>query len=211
MNMRAMQRQMLSQPQTEQMSDPAKPAPIGLKPEDIPISEKLSPEQATQLYSDMSQNGEYNFEKQTYNANVRIAQEGEQITTIKGDTEVAKPNSLLITRNMSDGSVDQYFISPEKLAQRWQPMDGQQSGEAGTYQTRAGAPTKMVELASPVRIGVSWAPDGVTGGAGDFLAQYGPGDYNIVHAPALIETYAGSDPTSAAKLSDVIARLQGKP
>lgn len=64
----------------------------------------------------------------------------------------------------------------------------------------------MVELDHPVRIGVGWAPDGVTGAAGDFLAKYGPGDYNIVHAPALIETYAGNDPASIAKITGITGK-----
>jgi hypothetical protein len=221
MDMRNMQEQMQAQAaernesggqspipadQSDAATEAAKPMAINLKPEDIPASEQLSPDQTNQLYSDLSQSGEYNFVKQTYTADIRPAVEGEQIKTIKGDTEVAKPNSLLITRSMADGSTDQYFISPEKLATRWQPADGQATGEAGTYQTVAGNPTKMVELNRPIRIGVSWAPDGVTGGAGDFLAQYGPGDYNIVHAPALLETYAGSDPASTAKIGNMTGK-----
>ncbi|HEY9775629.1 MAG TPA: hypothetical protein V6C81_17835 [Planktothrix sp.] len=194
--------------QTEAKTDtqseaPAKPAALALKPEEIPVSEQLTGDQTSQLFSDLAQNGEYNFVKQVYSADVRPAVPGEQITTIKGDVEVAQPNQYLITRQMDNGAADQYFTGPESLAKRWQPASGQQSGEAGTYQTLAGNPTKMVELSSPVRIGVSWAPNGVTGGAGDFLAFYGPGDYNIVHAPALVETYAGNDPASVAKIGSI--------
>ena len=44
-------------------------------------------------------------------------------------------------------------------------------------------------MQEPFQVKVSWSADLLQGEAGDFLVQYGPGDYGVVGAEIFKETY----------------------
>ena len=46
-----------------------------------------------------------------------------------------------------------------------------------------------VEMRKPFEVKVSWSPDTLKGKPGDFLVQYGPGDYGVVDKDIFRETY----------------------
>lgn len=181
----------------------------------MPVVEKpvtpLTVEEMGRLYDRLKAEGrEYTFEKRMYEASIRPAQAGEKLITIQGDESTAEPGMMRVTRPMLDGRVDEYFIFPDKLLSRWVPAGGQQPGEAGIYTPKPGGITKMVELDGPATIKPSWSKTPFTGSLGDFLATYGAGDFNIVHVPALADTYVGVDPASLAKSEAAVRSVQAR-
>ena len=70
----------------------------------------------------------------------------------------------------------------------YKPVSPTRAGEPGLYVKR---PTEVLalELCLPISVGVSWQGDLLTGQAGDWLIQYGPGDYGIVTRTIFEQTY----------------------
>ena len=72
-----------------------------------------------------------------------------------------------------------------------------------------------VEMRKPFEVKVSWSPDTLKGKPGDFLVQYGPGDYGVVEKGIFKETYntramPKSKPTSPKTKADPKAKTVSK-
>ncbi|MDR3613354.1 MAG: hypothetical protein P4L53_07300 [Candidatus Obscuribacterales bacterium] len=111
-------------------------------------------------------------------------------------------NDWLLTRTKVDEAgnktYDVYTPPNSNFGERWKPVDGQ----PGQFSPRS-VPTDMVFLPSgKFEIPTGW---GTAKGEGPaFLAKYGDGDFNIITAKDLSETYKGTtDARSLAKLEEV--------
>ena len=122
------------------------------------------------------------------------------------DGQIVDVTDWVLTRTGADGETQQWTMwdeTNEKVAtgvaffqQRWKPVDG----KPGYYSPRS-VPTPMVELPEGGKLKVSWGE--VEGGPGSFLAKYGEGDYNIITAKDVSETYDATDEASEKKLAEI--------
>jgi hypothetical protein len=116
--------------------------------------------------------------------------------------QITNPNDWLLTRTKVDEAgnktYDVYTPPNSNFGDRWKPVDGQ----PGQFSPRS-VPTDMVFLPSgKFEIPTSWGTAKTEGPA--FLAKYGDGDFNIITAKDLSETYKGTtDARSLAKLDEV--------
>lgn len=113
---------------------------------------------------------------------------------LTGGQEITNGDWIITRNTTADGksAYDMYTPHNDAFQTRWKPVEGQ----AGQYSPKS-VPTHMTYLpAGKYQIPTSW---GTAEGEGPaFLAQYGPGDYNIITLKDASETGYLDNPTNAA-------------
>ena len=109
--------------------------------------------------------------------NFRYAEEAETIETKEGPV-TAEAGAAIMTGTEGE----QWPIPGEKFEQTYDVL------EPGTA-AKKNIPVFAKEMAEPFQVKVSWSDDLLGGEAGDYLVQYGPGDYGVVGREIFEKTY----------------------
>ena len=109
--------------------------------------------------------------------NFRYAEEAETIETKEGPV-TAEAGAAIMTGTEGE----QWPIPGEKFEQTYDVL------EPGTA-AKKNIPVFAKEMAEPFQVKVSWSNDLLQGEAGDYLVQYGPGDYGVVGREIFQKTY----------------------
>ena len=107
----------------------------------------------------------------------RYAEQTEVVQTKEGPVN-ANPGDAIMTGTKGEN----WPIPAEKFKQTYDVLS---PGKAA----KKNIPVFAKEMQEPFRVKVSWSADLLQGEAGDFLVQYGPGDYGVVGAEIFRETY----------------------
>ena len=111
------------------------------------------------------------------------------------DGQSAEAGDWIITRD-----TQQWPLHNDVFEQRWKPV----VGKPGFFSPRS-VPTPMVQLPEGGKVKTSWGE--AEGGPGSFLARYGEGDFNVITASDLVQTYVATDQASAKKLAEIEAQM----
>tara|TARA_R100000008_G_C3583321_1_gene170212 strand:- start:582 stop:1040 length:459 start_codon:yes stop_codon:yes gene_type:complete len=127
---------------------------------------------------DLSQDPEaFQTAKKPIPLQFRYASGAETIETKEGPVN-ANPGDAIMTGTKGE----QWPIPAESFSQTYDIiMPGLAS--------KKDIPVFAKEMQQPFQVKVSWSPDLLQGEVGDFLVQYGPGDYGVVGAEIFRETY----------------------
>lgn len=87
---------------------------------------------------------------------------------------------------------EQWPVRREKFLATYEPCDGTTSGMPGLY-IKKKILVWALELDQPYQVKVGWQSDELKGSLGDWLIQYGEGDYGIVNQNIFSETYDRAD------------------
>ena len=109
--------------------------------------------------------------------NFRYAEEAETIETKEGSV-TAEAGAAIMTGTEGE----QWPIPREKFEQTYDVL------EPGTA-AKKNIPVFAKEMAEPFQVKVSWSNDLLQGARGDYLVQYGPGDYGVVGREIFQKTY----------------------
>ena len=83
---------------------------------------------------------------------------------------------------------DTWPVERAKFDASYEAVNGTKHGEDGTYQKRQ-IEVLAIQLTEPTSVNVGYADDPITGQVGDWLVQYGEGDFGIVNAEIFANTY----------------------
>jgi len=108
--------------------------------------------------------------------NFRFAEEEETIETKEGPV-VAPPGAAIMTGTEGE----QWPIPIESFEQTYDVLEG--------VAAKKDIPVFAKEMIEPFQVKVSWSDDLLQGEAGDYLVQYGPGDYGVVGRKIFGDTY----------------------
>ena len=127
---------------------------------------------------DLSQDPEaFQTAKKPIPLQFRYAEGNEVIQTKEGSVS-ARPGDAIMTGTKGE----QWPIPAESFAQTYDVL---KPGIA----SKKNIPVFAKEMRQPFQVKVSWSSDLLQGEAGDFLVEYGPGDYGVVGAEIFGETY----------------------
>jgi hypothetical protein len=118
----------------------------------------------------------------------RYAEEGEVIYTRESPAPkgVTVPPGGAAVMTGTKGEVWPIPLKPDDPAKSFgNTYDILEPGKAA----KKNIPVFAKEMQEPFQVKVSWSADLLQGEAGDFLVQYGPGDYGVVGAEIFKETY----------------------
>ena len=107
----------------------------------------------------------------------RVAPEDETIETKEGPVN-AKAGDAVMTGTEGE----QWPIPREKFEQTYDILE---PGSAA----KKNIPVFAKEMSEPFQVKVSWSDDLLQGEPGDYLVQYGPGDYGVVGREIFKKTY----------------------
>jgi len=107
----------------------------------------------------------------------RITKEDEIISTIEGPVSAMAGNII-----MTGTEGEEWPIPAEIFDQTYDILE---PGRAA----KKDIPVFAKEMVEPFQVKVSWSDDLLDGKAGDYLVQYGPGDYGVVDAVVFKKTY----------------------
>ena len=107
----------------------------------------------------------------------RYAEQKEVVQTKEGPVN-ASPGDAIMTGTKGEN----WPIPAEKFKQTYDVLS---PGKAA----KKNIPVFAKEMQEPFQVKVSWSADLLQGEPGDFLVQYGPGDYGVVGAEIFRETY----------------------
>ena len=107
----------------------------------------------------------------------RVAEQPETIETKEGPV-TAEAGAAIMTGTEGE----QWPIPGEKFEQTYDVL------EPGTA-AKKNIPVFAKEMAEPFQVKVSWSNDLLQGEPGDYLVQYGPGDYGVVGREIFAKTY----------------------
>ena len=110
--------------------------------------------------------------------NFRAAEAEETIETKEGSVG-AKAGDAIMTGTEGE----QWPIPREKFEQTYDILE---PGKAA----KKNIPVFAKEMNAPFKVKVSWSDALLSGELGDFLVQYGPGDYGVVGAEIFRKTYS---------------------
>ena len=128
---------------------------------------------------DLSQGG-FQTAKKPIPLEFRYAETDETIETKEGPVG-AKAGDAIMTGTEGE----QWPIPAEKFAQTYDVLGG------GTA-SKKNIPVFAKEMSKPFQVKVSWSNDLLQGASGDYLVQYGPGDYGVVGREIFGKTYETS-------------------
>lgn len=114
---------------------------------------------------------------------VCFANEDGVCQTLEGPVRYRAGDALL-----EGGHNDQWPIQRTKFFDNYDPLPPTCKGKAGQYVKKA----KRVwakRLLEPIEVPVGWQDDTLKGMPGDWLLQYGPGDYGVVKPEIFDATY----------------------
>jgi hypothetical protein len=107
----------------------------------------------------------------------RVTEEDETIETKEGPVN-AKAGAAVMTGTEGE----QWPIPREKFEQTYDVLE---PGVAA----KKNIPVFAKEMSEPFQVKVSWSDDLLRGEPGDYLVQYGPGDYGVVGREIFKKTY----------------------
>ena len=107
----------------------------------------------------------------------RIAERDEEIQTKEGPVRATGGDAI-----MTGTEGENWPIPREKFEQTYDVL---KPGIAA----KKDIPVFAKEMAEAFQVKVSWSPDLLQGDPGDFLVQYGPGDYGVVGREIFRKTY----------------------
>jgi hypothetical protein len=125
---------------------------------------------------DLSQDG-FQTAKKPIPLEFRYAETDETIETKEGSVG-AKAGDAIMTGTEGE----QWPIPAEKFAQTYDDLG---DGTAA----KKNIPVFAKEMSEPFQVKVSWSNDLLQGEPGDYLVQYGPGDYGVVGREIFGKTY----------------------
>ena len=108
----------------------------------------------------------------------RIAEETENVETLEGSVE-APPGSYIMTGTKGENLP----IPADTFIKTYDIITG-----LGTASKKP-IPVPAKQMQEDFFVTVSWSDDGLQGHQGDWLVQYGPGDYGVVGEDIFTETY----------------------
>ena len=125
---------------------------------------------------DLSQDG-FQTAKKPIPLEFRYAETDETIETKEGPVGANAGDAI-----MTGTEGEQWPIPAEKFAQTYDDLgDGTAS--------KKNIPVFAIEMSKPFQVKVSWSNDLLQGERGDYLVQYGPGDYGVVGREIFGKTY----------------------
>jgi len=107
----------------------------------------------------------------------KIAEENETIQTKEGPVNAVAGDAI-----MTGTEGENWPIPAEKFEQTYDVLE---PGIAA----KKNIPVFAKEMPEPFQVKVSWSEDLLQGEAGDYLVEYGPGDYGVVGAEIFRKTY----------------------
>ena len=124
----------------------------------------------------------YNIQKKDIPLQFRIAEQPETIQTLEGPVQ-APVGSYIMTGTKGEN----WPIPADKFEETYDIIDDS---------TAAKKPIPVLgkNMKEDFFVTVSWSPDKLKGNPGDWLVQYGPGDYGVVEAGIFDETYDNKGP-----------------
>ena len=111
----------------------------------------------------------------------RVTDRPETIETLEGSVEA--PTGAYI---MTGTKGENWPIPADKFEETYDIIDAW--GDGGKASKKA-IPVPAKQMQEDFFVTVSWSPDKLNGKPGDWLVQYGPGDYGVVEASIFDETY----------------------
>ena len=134
----------------------------------------------------------------------RVAQSDVTVNTKEGPVKARKGDFI-----MTGTKGENWPIPEDKFRQTYDVQSG------GTTAAKKKINVRAAQMKKPFEVKVSWSADTLKGKAGDFLVQYGPGDYGVVGKEIFEETYntkamPKSKPTSAQAKTDPKAKTVSK-
>ncbi len=127
---------------------------------------------------DLSQDAKaFKTAKKPIPLNFRYAKDDEVIQTKEGPVKANAGDAI-----MTGTKGENWPIPVKKFKQTYDILE---PGKAA----KKNIPVFAKEMQEPFQVKVSWSADLLQGEAGDFLVQYGPGDYGVVGAEIFKETY----------------------
>jgi hypothetical protein len=125
---------------------------------------------------DLSQNG-FQTAKKPIPLEFRYAETDETIETKEGSVGASAGDAI-----MTGTEGEQWPIPAEKFIQTYDDLgDGTAS--------KKNIPVFAIEMDEPFQVKVSWSDDLLQGEVGDYLVQYGAGDYGVVGREIFGKTY----------------------
>ena len=106
-----------------------------------------------------------------------FAEEDQTVKTLEGPVGARSGDAIMIGTKG-----EQWVIPADKFAQTYDVLE---PGKAA----KKHIPVFAKKMEEPFEVKVSWSSDLLRGKPGDFLVQYGPGDYGVVGAEIFGETY----------------------
>ena len=107
----------------------------------------------------------------------RIAEQPETVQTLEGAVE-APAGAYIMTGTKGEN----WPIPADKFKETYDIIDKQ-------HAAKKPIPVPAKQMDQNFFVTVSWSPDKLQGEPGDWLVQYGPGDYGVVEAGIFDETY----------------------
>ena len=107
----------------------------------------------------------------------RIAEQPETVQTLEGAVE-APAGAYIMTGTKGEN----WPIPADKFKETYDIIDKQ-------HAAKKPIPVPAKQMDQNFFVTVSWSPDKLQGKPGDWLVQYGPGDYGVVEAGIFDETY----------------------
>ena len=107
----------------------------------------------------------------------RVAEQPETIETLEGSVE-APAGAYIMTGTKGEN----WPIPGDKFKETYDIV-------SDTTASKKAIPVPGKQMQEDFFVTVSWSPDKLNGKPGDWLVQYGPGDYGVVEAGIFDETY----------------------
>jgi len=83
---------------------------------------------------------------------------------------------------------ERWPITRARFEASYEPLDGQPMGEDGRY-VKKPVTVRALRMNEPFEVEVNWGDGLLRGKPGDWLVQYGPGDYGVVSREVFEQTY----------------------
>jgi len=107
----------------------------------------------------------------------RVAEQPETVQTLEGTVE-APAGAYIMTGTKGEN----WPIPADKFKETYDIV-------SATTASKKAIPVPGKQMQEDFFVTVSWSPDKLNGKPGDWLVQYGPGDYGVVEAGIFDETY----------------------
>ncbi|SIT42323.1 conserved hypothetical protein [Paraburkholderia piptadeniae] len=120
---------------------------------------------------------------------VQFAQADGELMSLEGPNRYAHGDALI-----TGSTGDRWVVSRERFDAKYLPADaGIAHGDAGSYRNRP-AVVLAKQMSEPFSLARSaQGGDVLKGTAGDWIMQYAPGDYGVVHAARFAKVYRLAD------------------
>jgi len=124
-------------------------------------------------------------------------------STLEGDVSYQAGDAIL-----TGTKGEQWPINREKFLSTYEPFEETEPNSPGLY-TKKKIPVMALELDQPHQVKVGWQSEPIKGKEGDWLVQYGEGDYGIVQRSIFAETYERMENKDNAENDDQALKDKG--